>query len=179
MNRSGARTVDMTICDYDRLTRLIISLVTSRKLSGAHRRPSVGPQGAQRARAPTTANLKPGGRPTGPTGVSAAAESTCFWWLLWCSLTCCCCCSCALQVGGGLAADRRAGRPAGKRAGGRAGARAAARGEQQQREQQQQQQQREQQQQQQQRAASSSSGDARRARSSYKFKILDTCPWRP
>ena len=30
-------------------------------------RPSVGPHDAQRARAPTTANLKPGGRPTRPT----------------------------------------------------------------------------------------------------------------
>ena len=165
----------MTICDCDPLASLIIRDATSRKLSGPHRRPSVGLQGAQRARAPTTANLKPGGRPTGPTGVSAAAESTCFWWLVVCALTRCCCCRCALQVGGGLAADRRAGRPAGKRAGGRAGARAAARGEQQQREQQQQQQQREQQQQQQQRAASSSSGGARRARSSYKFKSVTTC----
>ena len=49
----------MTICDCDRLTSLIISDATSRKLSGAHRRPSVGPQGAQRAQASTTANLKP------------------------------------------------------------------------------------------------------------------------
>ena len=92
MNRSGARTVGMTICFCDRLTPLSLSHAASRKLSGAHRRPSVGPQGAQRARAPTTANLKPGGRPAGPTGVSAAAESTCFWWLVVCSLARCCGC---------------------------------------------------------------------------------------
>ena len=92
MNPSRAKTVDMTICFCDRLAELIIG---SAHLPQALRRTPVtwcGPQGAQRARAPTTANLKPGGRPTGPTGVSAAAESTCFWCLILCSLTRCCCC---------------------------------------------------------------------------------------
>ena len=64
MNPSGARIVDMTIWFCDRLAELIIG---SAHLPQALRRTPAtqcAPQGAQRARAPTTANLKPRGRPT-------------------------------------------------------------------------------------------------------------------